>query len=239
MKILIWDIETAPALAYTWSLWPKSIPHSHVVKDWSILCAAWKWYGKRRVYHSKVDLKHYEEDYKVVVDLRDALMEADVLVHHNGDKFDLKRFNTRCLAHNLEPVPKITTIDTLKVVKKEFGFTSNRLDFIGHYLLGEGKLETPTNLWMKVLTGDKKSFKIMVDYNKQDVILLEDVYNILLPYIKNHPNHNLYTDSHVCPNCGSSDLQKRGYYTTRTTKNKGFSAITAVHGLAVESRSLQ
>jgi predicted RNA-binding Zn-ribbon protein involved in translation (DUF1610 family) len=36
------------------------------------------------------------------------------------------------------------------------------------------------------------------------------LYNSLRPWIRNHPNHNLFADDHVCPNCGSTRLQKRG-----------------------------
>ena len=65
-------------------------------------------------------------------------------------------------------------------------------------------------LWVKCMNGDKDAWKRMEDYNIQDVVLLEQLYNKLLPWIKNHPNQNLFNESVVCPTCGSNHLQKRG-----------------------------
>ena len=55
-------------------------------------------------------------------------------------------------------------------------------------------------------------------YNIQDVKLLEDLYNELLPWIKNHPNHALYMDTTrpVCTNCGSYHVVKKGLEHTLT-----------------------
>jgi len=66
-------------------------------------------------------------------------------------------------------------------------------------------------LWVKCMAGDPVAWKKMERYNKQDVVLLEKVYDKLLPWIKSHPNHNLYDDvEHCCPNCGSGKLHRRG-----------------------------
>jgi len=58
----------------------------------------------------------------------------------------------------------------------------------------------------------------MERYNKQDVRLLPKLYRKLLPWIKNHPNHALFSDTTrpVCPNCGSTHIQKKGIETTAT-----------------------
>ena len=37
-----------------------------------------------------------------------------------------------------------------------------------------------------------------------------DLYNTLLPWIKNAPNRNLFNDIQGCPSCGQTNLQKRG-----------------------------
>ncbi len=39
---------------------------------------------------------------------------------------------------------------------------------------------------------------------------IQKVYDKFKAWIKNHPNHNAYSANTVCPNCGSSKLQKRG-----------------------------
>jgi hypothetical protein len=50
----------------------------------------------------------------------------------------------------------------------------------------------------------------MREYNCQDVILLENLYDRLLPWIQSHPNHGLHTHGTVCTNCGSKHVQRRG-----------------------------
>ena len=68
------------------------------------------------------------------------------------------------------------------------------------------------DLWTGCMHGDEKSWKEMERYNKKDVTLLEQLYDILLPWVQGHPNASLYsdTDKPTCPNCGSTNLQRRG-----------------------------
>jgi len=58
----------------------------------------------------------------------------------------------------------------------------------------------------------------MLSYNDQDVILLEDVYVKLRPWIKSHPNMNLYTEDNVCSNCGSRRIINTGTYRTNVNE---------------------
>ena len=57
----------------------------------------------------------------------------------------------------------------------------------------------------------------MKDYNIHDVISLEALYLRLRPYMKYHPNvaRTNKEGEIVCPKCGSSNIQWRGYYFTR------------------------
>jgi predicted nucleic-acid-binding Zn-ribbon protein len=110
----------------------------------------------------------------------------------------------------LEPLPSgIVQVDTLKEVKKVAAFTSHRLDYLGMHLLGEGKMETSKNLWMRVIHGDSDAVKEMTLYNKKDVQLLEDVYLKIRPYMKGHPHLGVLHGeerNHSCPKCGSSNM---------------------------------
>ena len=52
----------------------------------------------------------------------------------------------------------------------------------------------------------------MVSYNKQDVKLLIDVYQKLLPFINNHPNYAVYNSNKiVCTKCGAEDFTTSGW----------------------------
>ena len=54
----------------------------------------------------------------------------------------------------------------------------------------------------------------METYNRQDVVVLEEVYLKLRPWTKGHINLGLYMDSDVpvCPNCGSKHIYEDGHY---------------------------
>ena len=215
-RILFWDIETSLQTATIFQLAHNDwINPDALVSERHMICASWKWAGEKKVYAVSTldDPKRYakdcHDDLHVVRTLHEVLSEADVIVHHNGDSFDKRYLDTRILQLGLKPLPPMTSIDTYKVAKSKFMFNSNKLDYIGKYLgLGE-KIKTTPGLWMKVLNGDKAAVKEMVTYNKQDVILLEAVFNKLQPYCANHINRELFGGI-GCPRCGSTDIQSRG-----------------------------
>lgn len=236
-NILVWDLETTPNRGYFWGLWNQNIQYNALDKERSIICGSWKQLDEPPVYttsvldNKKAFKRDVYDDYYVVKKLREVIAEADLLIAHNGDKYDLKFFNSRCIFNGFPPIPaKLPTVDTLKVAKKHFRFNSNRLDYIGTHLLGEHKLETSKGLWLTIVRDDTpyetrvKAVEEMIAYNQQDVILLEDVYKELRPFMDNHPNMNLLyeTDGHACPNCGSFDLHKRGFSFTRTSTKQRF-----------------
>lgn len=213
LKIVLWDIETSGIVATTWNLYPDAIMHENLLQDWFIICAAWKVLGENEIKTVSVldnkgrFKKDHTDDYHVIATLRKALEDVDILIHHNGDKFDVKMFNARLIIHGLPPLPHIVTIDTLKEVRKVAKFTSNRLDFLGKVLTGHGKIETPKGTWLKSMSGNVDAIKTMVEYNKGDVQVLEEVYLKLRPYMKRHPQVG---EKQACPNCGSHHTIRRG-----------------------------
>jgi hypothetical protein len=86
--------------------------------------------------------------------------------------------STRCLLHGISMFPKYTTIDTLKEARGRFRFNSNRLDYIGKFLgLGQ-KVHTGFDLWKDIMLRNcAKSMLKMLAYCKNDVRLLENVFN--------------------------------------------------------------
>lgn len=207
--ICLWDLETSGAVVSTWNLYPDSIPHQNILQDWYIICGAWKFLGKKPTKAVSVlqDPERFatdhRDDYHVVKTLRDVLENVDILVGHNGDRFDLRMFNARLIYHKLPPLPKIITIDTLKEAKKVAKFTSNRLDYLGDFLGSGGKQNTSPGLWLRAQSGDKGAIREMVKYNKTDVEILEELYLRLRPYMKTHPNLSP-PEERSCPRCGST-----------------------------------
>lgn len=214
-KILLLDTETLPMLTATFSLYPDNIGHDSIIQDWSLICACWKYLDKPTIYSSSIldDPDAFKldpsNDLIVVHKLREILQDADIVIGHNVKKFDIKKFNARLIYYQMEPLPSgILFLDTLTEIRKVAAFSSNRLDYLGKVLTGEGKLPTEKGLWLRVLRGDKQAVKDMVTYCKQDVQKLEDVYLKIRPYIK-HPHVGpLYGEDkqYSCPKCGSTDL---------------------------------
>ena len=148
--------------------------------------------------------------------------EADVIIAHNGDRFDLPKINTRFLTHKLNPPSPYKTIDTLKIARSVFKFDSNKLDDLGRYLsIGRKLPHTGFHLWKGCMSGDKASWKLMKRYNGHDVELLEKVYYIMRSWCKNHPNINMGL-SEVCPKCQSTKVQRRGFSYTLLRKKQNW-----------------
>ncbi len=188
------------------------MPHDAILEDWFVLSWAFKELNKGPVRAKSVldfKRKSLSDDYGLIKSIREELDDVDVLIAHNGDKFDIRKLNARIIFHGLPPLPKIQTIDTLKEIRKVAQMTSNRLDYLSKVFTGEGKIHTSPGLWMKCMNGDAKSMREMVKYNKVDVVRLEGVYNKLLPYMKAHPHIGAMSGqdkNHSCNKCGSTSF---------------------------------
>lgn len=215
-RVILWDIETTHNLAAIFRLFEDYTSHENIIQERYIVCAAWKVLGEKQVHAvSTLDdpkrfAKDPHNDIHVVNTLHDVLSEADVIVAHNGDQYDIKFTEGRMLAHGLSPLPPIPSIDTLKVAKSRLLLNSNKLDYLARYLGFGKKVATRNELWLRVLQGDKRAIREMVEYNKHDVVLLEKVFLKLRPYCANHINRQLFGETQGCPRCGSRHVQSRG-----------------------------
>lgn len=156
---------------------------------------------------------------KMLRGVHKLLDEADAVIHYNGTKFDIPTINKEFILNGLPPPSPYKQIDLLKTARRQFKFPSNKLDYISKAMgLGQKTKHVGHELWIGCMNGDEGSWKVMEKYNKQDVRLLERVYDRMLPWIKSHPNVALYdtAEDPSCTNCGSSNLQRRGYSYTQT-----------------------
>lgn len=222
-KILLFDIETAPNLAWVWGKYEQDVIAFE--RNWYMLTFAAKWLDDPKVIGYKLEdfplyKKDKQNDRELVKRLWDLMNEADIIIAHNGDAFDVKKANVRFIEHGLTPPAPYKTIDTKKVAKKYFKWDSNKLDDLGQYLGLGRKLDTGGfELWQGCMNGDKKAWAKMLKYNKQDVVLLEKVYIKMRPWMNNHPNINSLEDrNNACDGCGSSYLQKRGFHISKKGK---------------------
>ena len=219
-KILILDIETAPMKAYVWRRWKQNVHDSQIISRWFILTWSAKWLNSDKVYSGKLTGKQaIAQDDKVQMSaLWHLLDEADIVIAHNGEKFDIPQINARLIVHGLKPTRPYQQIDTLKIARRQFDFDGNGLDNLANIFGIEGKIQTDFELWDRCMAGDTDALSTMEKYNKQDVLLLEEMYIKLRPWIKSHPNLGLYVDAEkpICSSCGSSDVKPSGNYVTST-----------------------
>ena len=172
-KVLILDIETAPMKAYVWKRWKENISLDQTISEWFCLCWSAKWLYQADTMSEVLTPEEVmqEKDSRIMKILWELLNEADIVVTHNGDKFDLPRINSRFIINDLPPTTPYYSVDTCKVCKKQFGFSSNKLDALAGYFGFNGKLDTSFDLWKGCMEGDKYSLICMEQYNIQDVVL--------------------------------------------------------------------
>lgn len=227
-KILILDIETAPGVGYIWDVWKQNISADQVESDWFCLTWAAKWLFEKEIYSMRLTGKEAlkQDDKRIMKGVWKMLNEADIVVAHNGDKFDIPRLNTRFLIHGMHPPLPYISIDTLTHIRKQFAFFHNKLDYVNSRLGLRRKEETGGfQLWKQSMQGDEAALKKMDKYNVGDILALEDDYLKIRPWIRPHPNIGLYILDKVsrCPSCGSGKIKMEGkYYYTSVNRFEAF-----------------
>jgi DNA polymerase elongation subunit (family B) len=218
-RIGSFDIETMSNKAYVWGKYEQDV--IAWIEEGYMLSWSFKELGGKQITKGLRDYPGYDpnrpDDKLLVKELYNLVNEYDILIAHNGDRFDVKKMNTRFIFHGLTPPDPYKTVDTLKVARKHFAFNSNKLDDLGNFLKIGRKVKHPGfELWLGCERGDKKSWDLMLKYNKQDVLLLEQIYLKLLPWITNHPTPK---DGLVnCPNCHSKNYHRKGIDFSRGIK---------------------
>lgn len=206
-KILLFDIETAPMLAYVWKRWKENISLDQTVSEWFMICWSAKW-----LYSSEImgDVLTSEEalaqdDTRIVKSLWELFNEADIVIAFNGLAFDVPKANTRFLAAGLNPPAPYHIVDPMKTLKKKFGFSSNKLDNLAMFFGIDTKLHTDFDLWKRCMQGDPEALSYMMEYNLKDTDILEEVFIKMLPWISNMPNISNIVEKDVCPFCGCEE----------------------------------
>lgn len=235
--ILAYDLECAPALVWSYDLWPKAIGIDQVVEHPRVVsfAAQFEQDGKKKPMVFKSEFHHSRmEMLETLWDMQDR---ADYVMGWNSQGFDdpyaMGEFALEGLGRPAQFIP----LDLMRVEKKHFRLLSRKLDYAAIRFLKDRK--DPVNAlkaWLEIKEAERqvkaatsrdgrqaaeKRLRAIWNkfgrYNRKDVSLLWDVRDQFLPWIDSL-NFNAYTDdpdSLVCAKCGSSDLHKRGFYTTQ------------------------
>lgn len=224
------DIETSPLRGWAWQAYDTNILRidDHV----KVISVAWKYLGTDKTYCRAIcDQKGYRagniDDKEVVTSAWKVLDKTDILIGQNSDKFDIRQLNTRFAFHGLNAPSAYKSVDTLKVAKKYFRFSSNKLDNLGMYFDAGKKSTTGLDLWFRCMDGDKEAWTTMKAYNCNDVDLLEKVYLKLRPFIEGHPSLSVISGNKgfSCASCMSKNLQKRGFAFTLSGRKQRYQCL--------------
>ena len=210
-RVLLLDIETRPTVAYVWRLFDENIGTDQIIDAGGTICVGAKWLGEKQM----TFVSDWTNGHREMLEIIHAMIEeADAVITYNGDRFDLPKLMGEFLINGMKPPATPTSIDVYKAMKK-LGLPSNKLAFVGPFLgVGRKVKHEGFNLWKDVLAGDLKARAKMEKYCVQDVVLLENVYLKILPFIRNHP-HMGKTKSQACGACGSVHVQSRGVRRTK------------------------
>lgn len=222
-KILFFDIETTPNLVFTWRLGKQYVTQENIYKERKVSCICYKWAHENKIHALSMDISKHslnatddKADYEMLSQFCQVYKEADLVVGHNAIKFDIGFIRSRLVKYRLGDMAPIIVDDTY-LASQNIGFNSHKLDYLSKYLGVGKKSPHPYDLWTNVMKGDRRSLHDTIEYCKQDVRLLEKVYNNLLPYIKTKLNRAVFMeDPRVCPSCGEAALVSRGYAPTIT-----------------------
>lgn len=220
-KTLLVDLEVSPNLM--WGYGQYEVRPIKIEMPKRLLCIGWKWLGEKEIHSETIwddKLPDPMDDTLIVKKLWELFDEANVVVSHNI-AFDDRESNAFFLTRGMKPPSPYKTFCTLKTARKYFRLDNNKLDYLGG-ILGVGRKTETTyaDVWYNLLEGNDKqkakASKLMVTYNKQDIAVLEGIYNKLLPFAYNHPNMSLMAGKpDLCPRCGhSSNFKVKSYRRT-------------------------
>jgi hypothetical protein len=221
-RTLLLDIESSPNTAFVWGLYDQQIAHDQVKETASILCWSAKWLHEKTVMYQSVEKTSKK---KMLKRMHALLNEAEVVIHYYGSRFDVPVLYKEFVKHTLPPPSPFRQVDLCQVVKRVFRFESNKLDAVCQALgLGKKTKHRGFSLWVGCMEGDPACWREMEKYNRNDVVILEKLYNRLLPWIPSLPHAGMIGGRQdACPKCGVvGKLQSRGSMVARTAVYKRF-----------------
>lgn len=216
-KVLFLDIETSSLEVLSWGIHEQHLSIDQIKKEWEIICWSARWRGSKEIISAMVPVRRGTNvDLKILKPLWKLMSQADVIIGHNVDAFDIPKINARMIANGFKPLPKTKTIDTLKMARQRFKFTSNKLEYLAKFLNLDVRKYMDRKfhglkLWIEFSLGNKEARVEMLKYNRQDIVVLESVFDKLSPWCKTI-DFNIFEPSVInsCK-CGEQDFIKNGY----------------------------
>jgi len=169
------------------------IETSNLNADFSILLSACiKPYGQEAIVFRADDYPTWEKDRDndklITIAIANELRKHAIVIGHYSQRFDVPFFRAKMVKHGLEPLPPMFGIDTWRIAKNNFKVSSRRLATLTNYFDLGLKHPVEGRLWMKAAySGSREAMDEIVEHNKLDVSLLEQLSCISFPYLRSIP----------------------------------------------------
>lgn len=228
-RVLVFDIETAPMLAYVWGRREVNVALNQLKSDMHVIAWAAKWLGspaRSTMYRDQRDEKDITNDKVILSNLWTKLDEADIVVTQNGKAFDSKILNARFIMHGWAPPSPYKHLDTLQIARSAAKFTSNSLEYLTDKLCTKYKKLSHSKfpgmeLWKECMAGNRKAWDEMKRYNIHDVLSTEELYMKLRAWAPaNAPQVFQVNPDEECGTCGARDVHQRGWGYRKATRFK-------------------
>lgn len=220
-RVLFYDIETAPLLAYVWGCGEQYVRHGQLHKEhnsWGIICVTYCWNDGKPA--QEINWGYTEQNTaKVVEQFDEIIKQADHTIGKNSDRFDTKMINAQRMLAGLPGMPDWTkyTDDLERQMRKYFRLPSQSLDYISEKLGLGGKIKMELQDWIDIVeknSNGEKSLAKMIKYGKKDVVDTRTLWNKLVEHFDPKFNYAAFTqESEICckhADCGSKKLTKNG-----------------------------
>jgi DNA polymerase elongation subunit (family B) len=214
-KILVVDIETAPAEFWGWGMFNQNFGVNQIKKSPYILCVGAQWLGDKDV----MMFSKWEHGTEGMLQaISDLITEADMIIGKNSERFDVPWLMTEFVKYGITIPPPTTHLDLEKIARKNFRFLSNKLEYIVDYFGVGKKINTHGfELWEAVMEGSEVARRKMLRYCARDVKITGKLYLKMRPAIPNHP-HMGFTPKKQCGACGSHHVHVSKWRRTKAMR---------------------
>lgn len=249
-RILVLDVERLDGISqqHYWDrgdLKNRYVHYETVVRQprTTIVCA--KWYDSIDV----IRLAEWDKGgrKRFLKEVHRLMERADIIVGHNVDGADVPwLLGDMHIEAGLPPLPPFKTVDTLKVLRKQFksGAPFKGLDAFCQIVGITAKTDRYDREAMeRAVTGKSvEDRERLTDYCAGDVLATQGLLDFLRPHIKNHPA--LFVDGKnkltVCNRCGNSTkpTDKRYVANVMTYSMRKCTVCQAYSRLSIEPERL-
>lgn len=242
-RVLILDVERLPGITrqYWWDRGDLKNRYVHYetverLPRTTICCA--KWYDSPDV----ITLCEWDKGgrKRFLREIHSLMSRADIIVGHNLDAADVPWLKGDLhIEAGLPPLPPYKTVDTLKVLRREFksGAPFKSLDAFCQIVGIPAKIDRYDREAMeRAVAGSTEDQDRLAAYCAGDVIATQGLLDFLRPHISNHPH--LFVDGKdkltVCNRCGgdTEPIARRyianviSYSMRKCTQCQGYSRLS-------------